>query len=40
MKTLQNTILPQLKNDPKLTFIPSEKAPIGILARLQLSRNL
>ena len=28
-----------IKNDPKLTYIPSEKAPIGILARLQLSRT-
>ncbi len=28
-----------IDNDPDLTFIPSEKAPIGILARLQLSRT-
>ena len=28
-----------IDNDPELTFIPSEKAPIGILARLQLSRT-
>ena len=28
-----------IDDDPELTFIPSEKAPIGILARLQLSRT-
>ncbi len=28
-----------IDNDMELTFIPSEKAPIGILARLQLSRT-
>ena len=28
-----------IENDPELTHIPSEKAPIGILARLQLSRT-
>lgn len=28
-----------IKSDPDLAFIPSEKAPIGILARLQLSRT-
>ena len=31
--------LAAIDNDPDLTFIPSEKAPIGILARLQLSRT-
>lgn len=31
--------LAAIDNDPALTFIPSEKAPIGILARLQLSRT-
>lgn len=28
-----------IEYDPQLTYIPSEKAPIGILARLQLSRT-
>ena len=28
-----------IENDPELFYVPSEKAPIGILARLQLSRT-
>lgn len=28
-----------IENDPELIYVPSEKAPIGILARLQLSRT-
>ncbi len=28
-----------IENDPKLKLVPSEKAPFGILARLQLSRT-